>query len=167
MIVESVSHASPAIESCTKELDVLPICFYPIIISSDTQAATMKYSEEDIEAIGCYEACRKAQKLNRRQFVAFYNRTPNETFELWEMCAHTIETKTHPKHLFWCLMFMKLYLPMDVLSIMLETSIPTLNKWIWIWIESIANRHVDVIHWTRRYRNAPRECVVSDHCGWD
>jgi hypothetical protein len=27
MIVESFSHASPAIESCTKEVDVLPICF--------------------------------------------------------------------------------------------------------------------------------------------
>ncbi len=46
---------------------------------------------------------------------------------------------------------------------MLETSIPTLNKWIWIWIESIANRHVDVIHWTRRYRNAPESvwCLIT------
>jgi hypothetical protein len=122
------------------------------------QAETMKYSQEAIEAIGCHEATKiNTKKLNARQFVAFYNRTPEEAFDLWEMCAHTIEQKTHPKHLFWCLMFMKLYLPMDVLSVMLDTSLPTLNKWIWLWIESIANRHVDVIHWTRRYRNVPRD----------
>lgn len=116
----------------------------------------MKYNHDTIEAIGCYVASRGSQaKLQPRQFVAFYNRTSEEAFDLWELCALSIEPKTHPKHMFWCLAYMKLYVPIDVLAVMLNISVPTLNKWIWKWIESIASKHIDVIHWTKRHRNAP------------
>mmetsp|Transcript_17549 Transcript_17549/g.32477 ORF Transcript_17549/g.32477 Transcript_17549/m.32477 type:complete len:363 (+) Transcript_17549:249-1337(+) len=129
-----------------------------------SQYTTMKYSKAVIEVIGCCVASKnERKKLNQRAFVAFYNRTPEEAFELWEYCAPLIEKKTHPKHLFWSLMFMKLYVPIDCLSIMLDTCVPTLTRWIWLWIETIANRHVEVIHWTRRYRNAPNDiwCMVT------
>lgn len=125
----------------------------------------MKYTEEAMHLIGCQVASRDSAKttLPVRQFVSLYNRTPVEALELWEMCGCTIIPKTHPKHMFWCLLYLKLYIPLDSMSIMLNVSIPTLHKWIWIWIETIASRHHDVIHWTRRFRNAPKDvwCFIS------
>ncbi len=120
----------------------------------------MSYTKESIEAIGCEIATKDATKiLSQRQFSAMYGRTPDEAYELWEMCGPDILPKTYPKHLFWALMFMKLYLTFDAMGILLDTSLPTLQKWIWKWIEAIASRHVDIIHWSRRFRNAPKDDV--------
>lgn len=124
----------------------------------------MSYTKESIEAIGCEIATKDATKiLSQRQFSAMYGRTPDEAYELWEMCGPDILPKTYPKHLFWALMFMKLYLTFDAMGILLDTSLPTLQKWIWKWIEAIASRHVDIIHWSRRFRNAPKDvwCYVT------
>ena len=120
----------------------------------------MKYTVEALKTIGCRIAARGGKdNLSDRQFGAFYNRTPEEVADLWEMCIPKIESATQPKHLFWALMYMKLYLPSDVMTILLDVSYPTWDKWVWIWIEAIATSHIDIIHWSRRFRNAPKDDV--------
>jgi hypothetical protein len=125
---------------------------------------TMRYSVQAIESIGCKIASRDLKdKMKPREFVSFFNRTPDEALELWELCSPNIMPKTSPKHMFWCLMYMKLYIPLDVMAVLLNISVPSLNKWVWIWVESIATRHIDVIHWTKRFQNAPADvwCYIT------
>ena len=120
----------------------------------------LKYTAQTLEAMGARIATRGAKaKITDRQFIAFYNRTPLEVEDLWVMCRPKILATTMPKHLFWALMYMKLYPPADVMTVLLNVSFPTWDKWVWIWIEAIATSHNDIIHWTRRFRNAPKEDV--------
>ena len=105
-------------------------------VSRAAKKTTMRYSVQAIESIGSKLASRDLKDtLKPREFVSFYNRTPDEALELWELCSPNIMPKTSPKHMFWCLMYMKLYLPLDVMAVLLNVSVPSLNKWIWLWVE--------------------------------
>jgi hypothetical protein len=149
------------------------------------------FTPEAALALGSEIASRKpgCKLLNERTYTAFYGRTPTEISDVWEMCNERIPTtaRTQVKHLFWALMYMKLYCTIDVMCVLLETSKPTLDKWVWLWIETIAMRHVDVvsrknyncrvallllhfhsltfrliltkIDWGKRHRNVPSEDV--------
>jgi hypothetical protein len=99
----------------------------------------MRYSVQAIESFRCKIASQDLKdKLKPREFVSFFNRTPDEALELWQLCSPNIMPKTSPKDMFWCLMYMKLYIPLDVIAMLLNISVPSLNKWVWIWVESIA-----------------------------
>ena len=106
---------------------------------------------------------REGKLLDERTFVSFFGRDHVEVLQLWDMCHFSIQ-KAKPDHLFWTLMYMKLYLPIDVIITLLDTSKPTFNKWIWIWIEAIAKLHEEIILWKNRFRNAPEGliwCLVT------
>ena len=100
------------------------------------------------------------EPFDDRSFVAFFGCSPNRVAEIWEVCSRPSK---HLKHLLWALCFMKLYLPEDVLVVMLGCSKPTLKKWTWLWIESIALHSKEVILWEKRNRNVPEDvwCRVS------
>jgi len=122
----------------------------------------MRFSAEACNAYGAKIAYRnyEVKPLSDRAFVAFYGRTPEEVSELWDLCSPHIN-KPKIRHLFWTLMFMKLYISQDVLCVMLDTTLPTLQKWTWVWIEAIAMRHHDVIRWEKRLRNLPKDAWCS------
>jgi hypothetical protein len=60
-------------------------------------------------------------------------------------------------------MYMKLYLALEVMTILLDTSKPTFMKYVWQWMEAIALKYSEVICWEKRFRNAPENvwCLVS------
>jgi hypothetical protein len=115
----------------------------------------MIYTADVVHQIGSDIACKRqnSKLLHLRKFVAFYGRTPEEVSELWSICSPEMVPKPKVIHLFWCLMYMKLYLPMDVMCTLLDTAIATFNKWVWLWIEAISMLHVDIIRWEKRNRN--------------
>jgi hypothetical protein len=97
--------------------DGRPISYYVIIKTAKAQSNnTMICSAEVFHQIGSDIASHSqqgAKLLLPRVFVSFYGRTPEEVAELWHMC-HTDISKTKIVHLFWCLLYMKMYLPLDV-----------------------------------------------------
>lgn len=65
--------------------------------------------------------------LSDREFISFFGATP----EVLSECYCQIQDKqsaAQPKHMLWACLFLKLYLPEDVLAVMLGISKPTLRK---------------------------------------
>jgi hypothetical protein len=117
----------------------------------DVLAAQVASRSEDVHV----------KPLDDRVIKAFYGTNAAVMSDLWERCRRPC--KTEPKHLLWALMYMKLYCPEDVMAILCSTSKNTLSKWVWLWIEAIADLSVEVILWENRLRNAPQGvwCLVS------
>ena len=123
----------------------------------------MKLNRETVNAIGSDIASKtKGKILDDRTFRSFYGRSPDEVLELWELCCDDIP-KTKLKHLFWSLMHMKLYMPLEVMVTLVNTSKPTYEKWTWVWIEAIAKKHTEIIDWNKRNRTVPKNvwCRVT------
>jgi hypothetical protein len=127
-------------------------------------ATSKKCDESFMLSLGSTIASRNNDKLlDERTYVCFYGIDHIEVLQIWEMCCTSV-LKPTPKHLFWALMYMKLYLPIEVMLVLLATSKPTFNKYVWTWIDAIAKLHEKVILWENRLRNAPEGplwCLVT------
>lgn len=111
--------------------------------------------------IATHSTCK--EPLDQRTFISFYGRNEVEVLEVWDLCWRDL-VGTKVDHLFWTLMYMKLYLPLEVMLVLCDCSKPTFNKWIWVWIAAIAKLHEKVILWENRLRNAPSAdvwCLVT------
>jgi len=119
---------------------------------------------EGIKKLGAELAVRhpRGTLLSERVFISFYGATPDVLFDSWELIHDKIEG-IKLKHLLWACMFMKLYLPEDVMCTLLSTSKPTFRKWSWLVIEGLALVSLDIIDWNKRKRNMPGNalCLVS------
>ena len=130
----------------------------------------LQYNASDVfnlgEAIASTDAYDNRDKnkrtMNDRTFIAFYGRDKDSVLEIWERCWHLVP-KTKLKHLLWTLMYMKLYLPIDVMIVILRTSKDTLNSWVWRWITVVASLRDEVILWGNRHRNVPDDvfCQIT------
>jgi hypothetical protein len=104
----------------------------------------MNISPNAWRKLGCKIATKQDdQDIDDRTFIAFYGTTPEIIYECWEKIEGKFEGR--PKHLFWTLIFCKLYLPEDVLCVMLDTTKPTLQKWAWLTLEQLAFISLDVV----------------------
>ena len=131
---------------------------------TSTTSNILSLSAKRVAEIGS-DLVTRGQKdvLDDRSFVAFYNRTPNKVKDIWDLCSDNIKPRPKLIHLFWALMYMKLYLPLDVMVVLCSCSKPTFEKWCWMWMEAIASKHVEIIVWDKRFRNAPKDvwCLTS------
>ena len=82
--------------------------------------------------------------LEERTFIAFYGTSPDIISECWAFVSVHVEG-CKPKHLLWACAFMKLYLPEDVLCVMMDTSKPTFRKWVWAIIEGLCLMSISVV----------------------
>jgi hypothetical protein len=101
--------------------------------------------------------------LDSRTFVSFYGTSPEIISECWEILESRalVEGGGKLKHLLWACMFMKLYLPEDVMCVLLNTSKPTLRKWVWKYIEGLSLLSLNIIKWNKRKRNLPPDAYCS------
>lgn len=99
-------------------------------------------------------------RLDERTFISFFGTTADILAECWSEINDKI-SGGRPKHLLWACMFMKLYLPEDVLSCLLGTTKPTMRKWVWLIIEQLALYSIKVIDFSKRKRNLPANAVAS------
>ena len=125
----------------------------------------VRFSPEAVKKLGSEIATKQPEgSIDGRTFIAFYGTSPEVLSECWDR-IHKMLDKGKPKHLLWACMFMKLYLPEDVMCVLLSTSKPTFRKWAWKVIESLAIASVDIIKWENRKRNMPANalcCVCVD-----
>ena len=56
-------------------------------------------------------------------------------------------------------MYLKLYLPIDVMVVMLHTCNTTFDRQVWKWVYGIASRRFDFIKWEKRNRNLPNHRI--------
>jgi hypothetical protein len=61
-----------------------------------------------------------------KQFLRFFNTSP-------KICGHS------PKHLLWALLFLRSYLKEDILERLIGSSKKTVRKWVWLFVEAIAD----------------------------
>ena len=126
------------------------------------------YSKEAVAQIGADIAFRRSNKckceynkdknIKDRTFRAFYGRSADDVQEIWEAFYPHI-VKPELKHLFWTLMYLKLYLPIDVMVVMLHTCNTTFDRQVWKWVYGIASRRFDFIKWEKRNRNLPNHRI--------
>ena len=114
------------------------------------------YSQEAVAQIGadiafrrsnkckCEDTKKKKKTIKDRTFRAFYGRSADDVQEIWEAFYPHI-VKPELKHLFWTLMYLKLYLPIDVIVVMLHTCNTTFDRQVWKWVYGIASRRFDFI----------------------
>ena len=104
----------------------------------------------------------KEESINDRTFRSFYGRNEEYIQEIWETFSPKIN-KAKLKHLFWTLMYLKLYVPIDVMVVMVRTSKTTLDKYVWEWVHTIATGRADFILWENRFRNLPEDvwCTIT------
>ena len=124
------------------------------------------YSQEAVAQIGadiafrrsnkckCEDTKEKKKTIKDRTFRAFYGRSAGDVKEIWET-FHPHIKKPHLKHLFWTLMYLKLYLPVDITVVMLNTCRQTLEDQVWKWVYAIALKRGDFIKWENRNINLP------------
>ena len=120
----------------------------------------MLVTAEGVKRFGDQIASKQTSALNDRTFVSFYGASPEVLSECFEILSDKIDG-LKLKHLLWCCMFMKLYLPEDVMCILLSTSKPTFRKWTWAVIEALANESATIICWEKRKRNLPDSAICS------
>lgn len=107
--------------------------------------ASVKIGASAIHHLGSQIATKQEGKgLDERTFIAFYGTTPEIIAESWSSVSERV-MGSKPKHILWACMFLKLYLPEDVMCILAGTSKPTFRKWVWPVIESLALMSVDVV----------------------
>lgn len=99
-------------------------------------------------------------KLDARTFASFFGTAPDVMSECWERIGHKVEGGK-PKHLLWTFMFMKLCLPEDVMCVLLATSKPTMKKWVWKFMESLALESLHIVDRNKHKRNLPRDALSS------
>lgn len=115
----------------------------------------MNYTEKEIIEFGNKIILRDGEgTVTERTFRCFYGRNGCEILQVWEMIQPFL-IKAKLKHLFWTMMYMKLYLPYDVMVTLVNTSNSTFMNKVWMWIDAISKLHTKVILWKNRNRNLP------------
>lgn len=78
---------------------------------------------------------------SHRRFRSFYGISPNVCSAVWQM----IEDKpagAQPKHLLWCLLFLKRYNTEHVNAAIVKVDEKTFRLWTWTFIELISKLNV-------------------------
>ena len=113
-----------------------------------------KLTEEDFEQRGAEIARRKVAsslRTRQRRFSAWFHSTPREVAITWNLlCLEGYldelgPNSVNPDHLLWALMFMKVYTNETVFCSIAGCCEKTFRKWVWFYMEAIANLDVKVV----------------------
>lgn len=84
----------------------------------------------------------RSDKIRLRRFKSFFGTTPRICAIIWAMLEHKRPSKSAPKHLLWCLLFLKQYNVEHTRRAILKTNEKTLRHWTWIYINLLADLDV-------------------------
>ena len=76
-----------------------------------------------------------------RRFKSIFGILIDQVCLLWltiQQNNNSLCQKASPKHLLWCLLFLKLYVTESVAAILCGCDEKTFRKWVWLFIEEIA-----------------------------
>ncbi|ETV76974.1 hypothetical protein H257_09381 [Aphanomyces astaci] len=77
-----------------------------------------------------------------RRCRAVFGISPGSTSEAWSLTDATRPSTSRPKHLLWCLMFLKVYASESVHRCLSRADEKTFRKWVWLWVDLLANLRV-------------------------
>lgn len=76
-----------------------------------------------------------------RKFRAFFGVSPNACSVAWKLIKDKPQS-SEPKHLLWCLLFLKAYNKEHVNSALTGADEKTFRKWTWTFVELLAGLQV-------------------------
>lgn len=77
-----------------------------------------------------------------RRFKSFFGITPEVCSVTWNLLDENMGNGYQPKHLLWCLHFLKQYQVDHVNRSIFKADEKTVSKWVWIFIELLAELNV-------------------------
>lgn len=77
-----------------------------------------------------------------RRFKSFFGITPNVCSIVWEQIKLEAPLGAEPKHLLWCLSFLKQYSVEHYRRSIFGADEKTMRKWTWIFVELLSNLNV-------------------------
>lgn len=83
-----------------------------------------------------------SQKEGLRTFVAFFGCKPEICTLIWCKIGDDLPDGSMPKHLLWCLMFLKRYQIERANAALVNVDEKTFRKWTWTFIHLISNLDV-------------------------
>lgn len=94
-----------------------------------------------------YQICRNSlnNSVGERRFTSLFGTSPAMCSLMWGMLLEDLPEGGKPKHLLWALIFLKTYGTEHVMRACIGADEKISRKWIWQFVEAIANLDV-VIH---------------------
>lgn len=81
-------------------------------------------------------------KSNLRRFKSFFGVNPDICLIIWDMIKSEAPLHSKPKHLLWCLNFLKQYSTEHERRSIFKADEKTIRKWTWIFVELLSNLSV-------------------------
>lgn len=94
----------------------------------------------------CYTGHKKKHSkiIGTRRYKSFFGITPLVTSIVWQKTFSDLPAGLEPKHLLWCLNFLKQYNVEHTRRLIFKTDEKCMRKWTWIFINILAN--LDTVH---------------------
>ncbi len=91
---------------------------------------------------------RPCKKTQLGRFHALYGASPLICSYLWALIVDLgdLDPYCGPKHLLWCLLFLKGYLTEAMMSVLLKADEKTIRKWVWYFIYALNDLEYDLVH---------------------
>lgn len=81
-------------------------------------------------------------KTNLRRFKSFYGVSPAVCAKIWEKIIFETSSHAQPKHLLWCLFFLKQYPVEHEMRAIFHADEKTIRKWTWCFVKLLSNINV-------------------------
>lgn len=108
----------------------------------------MNYTSDTFVKIGnryTESSLGRSKKIALRRFKSFFGVTPNVCSIIWKKLQNELPDGAEPKHLLWCLLFLKQYSNEHNRHSILGADEKTIRKWTWTFIELLSNMDVVTI----------------------
>lgn len=77
-----------------------------------------------------------------RRFKSFFGISPSVCSIIWELLKYELVPDSQPKHLLWCLCFLKQYNTEHLRRSIFKADEKTVRKWTWIFVKLLAELNV-------------------------
>lgn len=83
-----------------------------------------------------------SKQTGLRRFKSFFGITPSVCSIIWDSLKNKIPAESAPKHLLWCLLFLKQYSVEHIRHTILNADEKTIRKWTWFYVKLLADLNV-------------------------
>lgn len=83
-----------------------------------------------------------SENIGLRRFKSFFGTTPHICSLIWQLLLDFVPPESEPKHLLWCLFFLKQYDIEHTRRTLFGADEKTIRKWTWIFVKLISDLNV-------------------------
>lgn len=83
----------------------------------------------------------KSSMVGYRKFRSFFGVSPNVCSVAWKLMKNK-PPQAEPKHLLWCLLFLKAYNTEHINATLVEVDEKTFREWTWKFVDLLASLNV-------------------------